>query len=184
MSRRYAEGLAGHDVRLFPLARRRQGLIVARGNPKRIDSVAALARGGVRIVNRQRGSGTRALFEFLLSEAGVDRESLPGYDNEEITHSAVAALVAGRQADAGFGLEAASAQFGLDFVPVATERYFLAFDAASLGRADMRKLLAAAGDSRFHAAVDAIPGYRSLGNSGLVTVTQALGAALPLQSPA
>ena len=57
---------------------------------------------------------------------------LPGYDNEEITHSAVAALVAGRQADAGFGLEAAAAQFGLEFVPVATERYYLAFDAASL----------------------------------------------------
>jgi putative molybdopterin biosynthesis protein len=176
MSRRYAEGLAGHDVRLLLLARRRQGLIVARGNPKRIDSVAALARRGVRIVNRQRGSGTRALFEFLLSQAGVDRESLPGYDNEEITHSAVAALVAGRQADAGFGLKAASAQFGLDFVPVATERYFLAFDAASLGRADMRKLLAAAGDPRFHAAVDALPGYRSMAGASPLEATVALAA--------
>ena len=184
MSRRHAEGFAGHDVRLLPLARRRQGLIVARGNPKRIVSVADLARGSVRIVNRQRGSGTRALFEFLLTQAGVDRESLPGYDNEEITHSAVAALVAGRQADAGFGLEAASARFGLDFVPVATERYFLAFGAASLGSADLRKLLAAAGDPRFRAAVDSLPGYRSPGTSGLMTVTQALGPSLPLQSPA
>jgi molybdate transport repressor ModE-like protein len=184
MSRRYEEGLTGHDIRLLPLARRRQGIIVARGNPRKIDSIANLARRGVRIVNRQRGSGTRALFEFLLSQAGIDRESLSGYDNEEITHSAVAALVAGRQADAGFGLEAASAQFGVDFVPVATERYFLAVEAASLAREDVRRLLEAADDSRFHAAVDALPGYRSLGPSGLLTVAQALGPTRPLPSPA
>ena len=184
MSRRYEEGLSAHDVRLLPLAHRRQGIIVARGNPRRIHSIADLARGRVRIVNRQRGSGTRALFEFLLSQAGIDRESLSGYENEEITHSAVAALVAGRQADAGFGLEAASAQFGLDFVPVATERYFLAFEAASLGQANVRKLLKAAGDPRFHAAVDALPGYRSPGPCAPVTVAQALGSARPLSSPA
>ena len=180
MSRRYEEGLSGRDIRLLPLAQRRQGIIVARGNPGKIHSIADMARRGVRIVNRQRGSGTRALFEFLLSQAGIDRESLSGYDNEEITHSAVAALVAGRQADAGFGLEAAAAQFGVDFVPVATERYFLAIEAASLAREDVRRLLEAAGDPRFHAAVDALPGYRSLGPSGLLAVADALGRTRPL----
>ena len=184
MSRRYEEGLSGHDVLLLPLAQRRQGLIVARGNPKQIRSIADLARGGVRIVNRQRGSGTRALFEFLLSQAGIDRESLSGYDNEEITHSAVAALVAGRQADGGFGLEAASTRFGLDFIPVTTERYFLALDAGSLGRADVRNLLEAAHDPRFRASVDAIPGYRSLASAGLMTVAQAVGSRRPLSYPA
>lgn len=183
MSRRYEEGLSGHDVRLLLLAHRCQGIIVARGNPRKIRSIADLARGRVRIVNRQRGSGTRALFEFLLSQAGIDRESLPGYDNEEITHSAVAALVAGRQADAGFGLEAAAAQFGVDFVPVATERYYLAVEAASLGQANVRRLLKAAGDSRFRAAVDALPGYRSSGTTGLITVAQALGSTQPLSPP-
>jgi molybdate transport repressor ModE-like protein len=184
MSRRYEEGLAGHDVRLLPLANRRQGIIVARGNPRKVRSIADLSRGRVRIVNRQRGSGTRALFEFLLSQAGIDRGSLQGYDNEEITHSAVAALVAGRQADAGFGLEAAASQFGLDFVPVATERYLLAFGAASMGSAAVRKLLEAAGDPRFHAAVGALPGYRSPGTTGLMTVAQALESTGPLSSPA
>lgn len=184
MSRRYEEGLSGHDVRLLPLAHRRQGIIVARGNPGKIRSIADLARGRVRIVNRQRGSGTRALFEFLLSQANIDRESLPGYDNEEITHSAVAALVAGRQADAGFGLETAALQFGLDFVPVATERYYLAFEAANLGLANVRKLLKAARDPRFQAAVDALPGYRFPGATGLVTVAQALGSTRTLSSDA
>lgn len=162
MARRYAEGLAGSDVRLLGLARRRQGLIVAKGNPRRIRAVKDLARKGVRIVNRQRGSGTRALFEFLLTDAGVDRDALSGYDSEEITHSAVAALVAGRQADAGFGLEAAAARFGLGFVPVASERYFLAVDGAGPAREGVQALLDEARDPEFHDAIDALPGYRAL----------------------
>lgn len=161
MSRRYAEGISGRDVRLLPLAHRRQGLIVARGNPRKLYGVADLARKGVRIVNRQRGSGTRALFEFLLTHENVDRAALAGYDDEEITHSAVAALVAGNQADAGFGLEAAATRFGVDFVPIATERYYLAFDAASLQRRDVRSLLDEAAAEGFRAAIDALPGYRS-----------------------
>ena len=148
-------------MRLLPLAHRRQGLIVRRGNPKRLRDVADLARPGVRMVNRQRGSGTRALFEFLLTQARIDRNALLGYGDEETTHSAVAALVAGRQADAGFGLETAASRFALDFVPVATERYFLAFEAASVKRKDVRSLLDAAADAGFRAAVDALPGYRA-----------------------
>jgi molybdate-binding protein len=162
MGRRFAEGLAGRDIRLLALATRRQGLIVARGNPRRIRTVQDLARKGVRIVNRQRGSGTRALFEFLLTEAGVDRDALSGYDSEEITHSAVAALVAGRQADAGFGLEAAAARFGLGFVPVASERYYLAVDGAGTAREGVQALLDEARDPRFRDAIDAFPGYRAL----------------------
>lgn len=173
IARRYAEGFAGHDVRLLPLAHRRQGLIVRRGNPKRIREVADLARTGVRMVNRQRGSGTRALFEFLLTQARIDRNALRGYGDEEITHSAVAALVAGGGADAGFGLETAAARFALDFVPVATERYFLAIAAASLERSDVRALLHAASDAGFRAAVDALPGYRSCEESLLSGIAAA-----------
>ncbi len=176
MARRYAEGLAGRDVRLLLLAQRRQGILVARGNPRRIRSVADLAGPDRCIVNRQRGSGTRALFEFLLSEAGVDRALLRGYDNEEITHSAVAALVAGRQADAGFGLEAAATRFSIDFVPVVTDRYFLAVDADSLARRDVRALLEEAADPAWRAAVDALPGYRSGDGTRLVAIADAVAA--------
>ena len=162
MARRYAEGLTGADVLLLALADRMQGLIVAKGNPRRMKSVADLARPGVRFINRQRGSGTRALLEFLLSAAGVSRESIAGYDEEEITHSAVAALVAGRQADAGFGLEAAAARFHLGFVPLASERYYLAFKPAALERIEVRQLLAQARDAAFLESVDALPGYRAI----------------------
>lgn len=159
MARRYAEGLAGRDVLLLPLADRTQGLIVAKGNPKKVKSVADLARPGVRFINRQRGSGTRALLEFLLSASGVGREAILGYDQEEITHSAVAALVAGRQADAGFGLEAAAVRFHLAFVPVTSERYYLAFTAGSLEREEVRGVLDAARSPAFLDEVSRLPGY-------------------------
>jgi molybdate-binding protein/molybdenum-dependent DNA-binding transcriptional regulator ModE len=177
MSRRYAEGMTGQDLRFLPLATRRQGLIVVRGNPKRITTVADFARPGIRIINRQRGSGTRALLEFLLGEEGVDRKAVVGYDTEEVTHSAVAALVAGQQADVGLGLEAAAARFNLGFVPLITERYLLAFDAGNLDRPDVQALRQTVASSRFRAAVNAIPGYRCLPCDAL-TIAEALGTEL------
>jgi len=177
LAARFSEILSGHDIRLFPLARRQQGFIVARGNPKKMHSVSDLARRGVRFINRQRGSGTRALLEVLLSAAAVDRRSITGYDNEEVTHSAIAALVAGRQADVGFGVEAAAKRFNLDFVPVVSERYFLAMGASNLARHDIKSLLAIATSSGFFDSVDDIPGYRSLRAVTADTPRGALGVA-------
>jgi len=176
MARRYAEGLAGRDVLLLSLAERTQGLIVAKGNPKKLGSMADLAKPGVRFINRQRGSGTRALLEFLLTAASVDRDAIRGYDQEEITHSAVAALVAGRQADAGFGLEAAAARFHLGFVKLATERYYLAYTPRALERHDVRDLIARARDPAFLGSVDELPGYRAAWSGDARPASAILGA--------
>lgn len=105
---------------------RSQGLIVARGNPRHLQGLADLAGKRLTIVNRQPGSGTRVLLDRLLARAGIAAESIAGYSNEEFTHAAVAATVASGRADAGFGIRAAAAQFGLGFVPVATEKYLFA----------------------------------------------------------
>jgi len=115
------------DARLFvePVMRREQGLIVAHGNPLRVHDVADLARTGLRFVNRQRGAATRAWFDRLIAERGLGPRQIRGYEREEFTHFAVAAAVAAGAADAGFGLRAAASQFGLSFVPVGTELYYL-----------------------------------------------------------
>ena len=173
MALRYAEGLQGRDIRVQPLAVRSQGFIVPRGNPLQIHAIADLARPGTRLINRQRGSGTRALLESLLTQAGVARGSIEGYDTEEITHSAVAALVAGRQADVGFGIEAAAVRFGLDFVPIVTERYYLAVALADLEREDVALLLGVAACAAFCDGVDALPGYRSVRGAAPTTIEDA-----------
>ena len=176
MARRYAEGLAGRDVLLLALADRTQGLIVAKGNPKKVKSMADLAKPGLRFINRQRGSGTRALLEFLLTAAGIDRDAIPGYDQEEITHSAVAALVAGRQADAGFGLEAAAVRFHLGFVKLASERYYLAFSARDFDRTAVRDVIEQAREPAFLERVDALPGYRAAWSAKVQTASSIFGA--------
>lgn len=159
MARRYGEGLSGGRYRVVLLASRMQGFIVRRGNPKGISNAADLARPGVRIINRQRGSGTRALLEFLFAQARVDRAAIDGYNHEEVTHGAAAALVAGGQADAAFGVEAAARQYGLDFIPHCRERYYLAYPVAIARRAAPRRLLALLRSAPFHDIVAALPGY-------------------------
>jgi len=111
------------------------------------------------MVNRQRGSGTRALLEFLISAGGLDRSRIQGYDSEEVTHGAVAAMIAGHQADAGVGVQAAAALYRLDFVPLVTERYFLACRNDKLQSPAMMQLLALLRSSRFSEQAASLPGY-------------------------
>lgn len=174
MNRRYAELLKSRDERLIELVSRTQGFIVPAGNPKGIRSVRDLEQTGVRFVNRQRGSGTRALLEFLIAEAAIERNRIAGYENEEITHAAVAALVAGGLADAGFGVEAAAARFRLDFVPVAVERYFLACSKQALESPPVRKLIELLGSKAFRALVESLPGYALREPGRVATAAEAL----------
>ena len=159
MEQRYRESLPLGAFRLITFASRTQGFMVPPGNPLRIATVADLCREGVRIVNRQRGSGTRALLEYLISSAGLDRARIAGYESEETTHGAVAALVAGRQADVGFGVQAAAAEYGLGFVAVCRERYYFACRAGDLESPPVRTLLALLREARLARDVAALPGY-------------------------
>ncbi len=98
-----------------------QGLMVAKGNPLQIRSFRDIA--DVRYVNRQRGAGTRILCDHLLRENGMDSSAIVGYDNEEYTHTAVAALIAAGNADAGLGIFSAARMYDLDFIPICRETY-------------------------------------------------------------
>ena len=162
---------------LIDFAARRQGLIVKRGNPKRIHGIDDLARPTVRFVNRQAGSGTRVLLDRLLDDAGLKPRQVRGYAVEEYTHLAVAATVASGQADAAFGIEAAAARHGLDFVPLETEEYLLACRTARIKDrpiATLRKLMASAA---FRKQAAGLAGY-DLSRSGRVVKFSA-GAGSP-----
>ena len=117
--------LTGVPVAVVTLVGRSQGLLVQRGNPKRIGALEDLLRGGVAFINRQKGSGTRVLLDFLLRQAGLHQHHPRGYDVEVDTHTAVAAAVASGQADAGLGILAAARALELDFIPLWDERYDL-----------------------------------------------------------
>ena len=147
----------------LPVMRRRQGLIVARGNPLQLRSLADVAARGARLVNRQRGSGTRSLIDQLLAANGIDPARIDGYAHEEFTHDAVAASVASGSADAGFGIEAAAARYDLDFVPLVDERYGFALRHAALESPAGQILMRRLAGKTFRERLLALPGYTPLG---------------------
>ena len=100
--------------------------MVATGNPKGIAGIDHLARPDLTFVNREQGSGSRALLDRLISKAGVPTESISGYDRVALGHLAVADFIASGLADAGIGVKAAAETRSLDFVPLGEERYDLA----------------------------------------------------------
>jgi putative molybdopterin biosynthesis protein len=146
-------------VRLVTLVGREQGLILPAGNPKGITGIADLIRDDLHYANRQRGAGTRLLFDHLLGEAGLTPEQINGYANEQITHMAVAAAVKSGQADAGMGVLAAARALNLDFIPLGTERYDLALPLIHAEAPTVQATLDLLHDAAFRAAVEALPGY-------------------------
>jgi len=144
-------------VRVVTFAHREQGLIIAPGNPLGLQSLDDLPRG--RYVNRQRGAGTRVLLDYELGQRGIDPGQVEGYEREEYTHLAVAAAVASGSADCGMGIRNAALALGLEFIPVAHERYDLVIPEAVVDLPMVQHVLALLGDDEFRAAVAAQPGY-------------------------
>jgi putative molybdopterin biosynthesis protein len=146
-------------VRLVTLAHREQGLLVRPGNPKNLRGLTDLTRDDVAFVNRQAGSGTRVLLDDHLQRHGIDPKHVRGYEIEEYTHMAAAVQVAAGRADAGLGILAAAKALGLDFVPVATERYDLCIAEAFLDDPRVTALLDILEQADFREAVRALGGY-------------------------
>ncbi len=150
-------------IRVYQLFRREQGLVTRHGQTPPVRTLAAIAASGTRFINRQRGSGTRILIDRLLRQAGVRASDVRGYQDEEFTHLAVAATVAGGGADAGFAIRAAAAQFGLDFTPLATEAYYLACREARVRDDGVQRLVAFLRGAELQAICAALPGYDASG---------------------
>ena len=145
--------------RLIRFAMREQGLMLPPGNPKHVRGLADLARKRLRFVNRQRGSGTRLLIDQLLAEESIDPARISGYGDEEFTHLAVAVSVAAGRADAGFGVQAAAARFGLDFVPLRRERYWFAVRARAADDPPIARFRAALAGRAFRRLAHRFVGY-------------------------
>jgi putative molybdopterin biosynthesis protein len=102
-----------------------EGLIVRRGNPKGIRGVGDFARKDVMIINREQGTGSRDLLEQKLREAGIPPTLVRGHDNIASGHLVAALAVGMRDADCCIATRSAAKAFGLDFIPLAVERFDL-----------------------------------------------------------
>jgi len=162
------ERLKGRDVALVEWARREQGLLVARGNPRKLHAVTHLARRGVRVLMRQEGSGSRELLERLLAREGTRLSALHAAGHTASTESDLASAIAAGEADAGFGARAAARLFNLDFVAVAVERLDLAVSRRRWFDPPLQSLWRFARSRRFAAHAESLSGY-DLANAGEVT---------------
>lgn len=145
------------NVELVTLAHRTQGLILAEGNPKGIKKIADIARGNLKFVNRNPGSGTRLWLDMELKKQNIAAEQINGYEVEVKTHSEAAALVANKKADASIGLQAAAHQHGLDFIPLFEERYDLILPREN--EKALAPLLDYLQTAAFRAELNALTGY-------------------------
>ena len=161
------ERLRGRGVALVEWARREQGLLVARGNPKRIRTVADLSRRGVTVAARQPGAGSAVLLERLLAREGIDRRRLR-VTATTMGEGDLAMAVRSGEADVGLGARAAAVPLGLDFVPLVVERLDLGVSRAAWFEAPMRSLMAFAHGKRFAGHARSLGGYDI---SGLGAVT-------------
>jgi len=132
-----------------------------------------LARHRLRFVNRQPGSGTRMLVDHLFDQHAMQPGSVLGdLEHIENTHVAVALCVASGVVDAGVGIEAAALQFGLHFVPLVEESYFLACLAPNIHHPAVDRLRQLLAGPRWRGILADLPGYRPADAPGSVLVIE------------
>lgn len=156
IKRLFTEG----EITLINLVYRQQGLLVKKDNPKKIERFEDLLREDVIFINRQAGSGTRLLLDKHLRDLGISPQNINGYEREEYTHMSVASAVLTGIADAGLAIYSSAKALGLDFIPVANERYDLAIPSEYINMDLIQGILKIINlDEEFKQTVQSLGGY-------------------------
>ena len=161
------ENMPKGGARLVECAKRTQGLILQKGNPLGIKGVADLMRTGLRYVDRQKGSGTRLLLDYLCRANGCDTAKIRKHGLWEYSNAAVAAQIAAGAADAGLGALSAAKLYDLDFIPICDDRYDILVPDFAWELPIMQKLLEALRSDEFRQRLAELGGY-TLDNPGRI----------------
>ncbi|MGL5100646.1 MAG: molybdopterin biosynthesis protein [Fusobacteriaceae bacterium] len=111
------------DVALLKGIKRVQGILLEKGNPLDIRGIRDILRGDIKFVNRQRGSGTRVLLDYLLLQEEIDSKKIQGYQQERATHLEVGMAIKSGIANMGLGIEETANILDLNFIPLKDEEY-------------------------------------------------------------
>ncbi len=153
---------------------REQGIIIAKGNPKKIRGFEDFLRDDVTIINRNKGSGTRILLDMALKEIAEGKglelrqivKRIKGYDVEAKTHTSVAVAVLSGKADAGLGIKTVATQYNLDFIPVRAEEYDFLIPKDRLSKKSVRMFLETLKSEEFKREIEKIDGLRAYERTG------------------
>jgi putative molybdopterin biosynthesis protein len=150
----------GEKMVILNLVHREQGLYLKPGNPKNIKGINDLTKKELNYINRQRGAGTRVLFDYLLAQNNIKPEQIAGYEKEEFTHIAAAAAVGRGSADAALGIRAAAEVMEVDFMPLAEERYDLIFREEFLDDPRIKNLIELISKEKIQNKIEKLGGYQ------------------------
>lgn len=151
--------LGDKPMALIKCVKRIQGIMVPRGNPNNITSIKDIKDKKMKFVNRQRGAGTRLLFDYNLKKLGINPREIDGYTREEYTHLAVAAAVENGDAHCGLGVYSAASMMGLDFIPVCNEEYDIAIPTEFLDMPTIKEFINIIKSQEFKEKLDELGGY-------------------------
>ncbi|PHS71648.1 MAG: LysR family transcriptional regulator [Methylophaga sp.] len=168
----YLNILDPNKHQLIYVVKRNQGLMVQQGNPNNIQSIRSLMGSDIEFINRQNGSGTRLLFDLLLSAENITEKQINGYNNEEFTHMAVAAMIISGIADVGFGIAAMADKFKLEFIPLVWEHYCLAVPITLADDERVQQISSLLQDDDFKQNLSGFSGYDASRSGEQVTFTQ------------
>lgn len=166
-----AAAFEGTRAMLVTLAHREVGLMLPRGNPRRVAGLADVFRLRLRLASREVGSGVRVLQDHLLRELKLDKRRLPGAELSFATHLEVATAIAEGSADAGIGALAPARNLGLEFLPLAWERYDLVTTDEAFYHRPTQAFFELIKSDWMRQLVATVPGYDAR-QTGLLTVVQ------------
>lgn len=144
-------------VKLVKGVKRIQGLMVQKGNPLGVNDFSDVVKG--RFLNRQKGSGTRVLCDYLIKKHSLDIKLIEGYENEEFTHTAVAAGIKNGNADMGLGIVSAAKMYDLDFIPICHEDYDFLVSEDALENENVKLFFSILKSEEFKKRLEKLGGY-------------------------
>jgi putative molybdopterin biosynthesis protein len=161
--------LPGQSTILIHLTARTQGFYVASGNPKGLKDWEDLRRSDLKIVNREKGAGSRVLLDERLKLMNIESTDLKGYNREELSHLSVASAVGRGEGDFGVGDSKAARQVsGLDFIPLQEERYDLVVRRQDMGLPIVKAIFEILKSTEFRSQFQHMYGYNIKGMGEVV----------------
>jgi excisionase family DNA binding protein len=156
---------------MVPLFHRELGLLLRPGNPLGVQMLADITRPGVRIINRQLGSGTRHYTDQEFSRLGIDAKRINGYDDTVATHLEVGLKILSQEADVGIATNSAARLLGLDFIPLTQERFDILIPKERFFSPAIQTLLEIVGSREFRARVETMRGYDTSESGRIIAST-------------
>ncbi|MGN6103766.1 MAG: substrate-binding domain-containing protein [Kofleriaceae bacterium] len=166
-----AQAFGRRRALLITLAHRQEGLILPRGNPRKVTGLADVVKLRLRLASRELGSGVRVLQDHLLPAARAGARRRAGRDLELATHLEVATAVAEGRADVGIGVPAPARSLGLEFVPLVWERYDLVTTDEAFYHRPTQTLFEMIKSDWLRQLVASMPGYDAR-ETGLLSVVE------------